>query len=83
MYLSKKVLIDRFILQFYIDYFISFYISTYFYNPTAQNTWYFPKITIIWSQDIYFVVDMNYIDESDVVMKLTLRCTWEKTDLTI
>ncbi len=30
MYLSKKVLIDRFILQFYIDYFISFYISTYF-----------------------------------------------------
>ncbi len=47
MYLSKKVLIDRFILQFYIDYFISFYISTYFYNPTAQNTWVFPKITTI------------------------------------
>ncbi len=43
MYLSKKVLIDRFILQFYIDYFIKFYISTYFYNPTAQNTWVFPK----------------------------------------
>ncbi len=47
MYLSKKVLIDRFILQFYIDYFISFYISTYFYNHTAQNTWVFPKITTI------------------------------------
>ncbi len=76
MYLSKKVLIDRFILQFYIDYFISFYISTYFYNPTAQNTWVFPKITTIES-DIYFV-DMDYIDESDVVMftvKLTLPCT--------
>ncbi len=69
MYLSKKVLIDRFILQFYID---------YFYNPTAQNTWDFPKISTIWSQDIYFVVDMDYVDESDVVMftmKLTLRCT--------
>ncbi len=47
MYLSKKVLIDRFILQFYIDYFIKFYISTYLYNPTAQNTWVFPKITTI------------------------------------
>ncbi len=32
----------------------------------------------IWSQDIYYVVDMDYVDESDVVMftvKLTLRCT--------
>ncbi len=47
MYLSKKVLIDRFILQFYIDYFIKFYINTYFYNPTAQNTWVYPKITTI------------------------------------
>ncbi len=47
MYLSKKVLIDRFIFQFYIDYLRSFYISTYFYNPTAQNTWDFPKITTI------------------------------------
>ncbi len=31
-----------------------------------------------------FVVDMDYVDESDVVMftvKLTLRCTREKTDL--
>ncbi len=77
MYLSKKVLIDRFNLQFYIDYFISFYISTYFYNPTAQNTRVFPKITTISSQDIYFV-DMDYVDESDVVMftvKLTLPCT--------
>ncbi len=85
MYLSKKVLIDRFILQFYIDYFISFYISTYLYNHTAQNTWVFPKITTIQSQDIYFV-DMDYVDESDVVMftvKLTLPCTWEKTDFTI
>ncbi len=43
MYLSKKVLIDRFILQFYIDYFIKFYISTYFYNPTAQKPGFFPK----------------------------------------
>ncbi len=37
----------------------------------------FPKITTIWSQD-YYVVDMDYVDESDVVMftvKLTLRCT--------
>ncbi len=75
MYLSKKVLIDRFIFQFYIDYLRSFYISTYFYNPTAQNTWDFPKITTIWSQDIYFVVMFT--------VKLTLRCTWEKTDLTI
>ncbi len=73
MYLSKKVLIDRFILLLYIDYLI------YFYNPTAQNTWDFPKITTTWSQDIYFV-DMDYVDESDVVMftvKLTLRSTWE------
>ncbi len=53
MYLSKKVLIDRFILQFYIDYFISFYISTYFYNHTAQNTWVFPKITTIESRYIF------------------------------
>ncbi len=53
MYLSKKVLIDRFILQFYIDYFIKFYISTYFYNPTAQNTWVFPKITAIESRYIF------------------------------
>ncbi len=33
-----------------------------------------------WSQDIYYVVDMDYVDESDVVMftvKLTLRCTCE------
>ncbi len=38
----------------------------------------FPQITTIWSQDIYYVVDMDYVDESDVVMftvKLTLRCT--------
>ncbi len=84
MYLSKKVLIDRFILQFYIDYFN--FILAHFYNSTAQNTWDFPKITTIWSQDIYFVVDMDYFDETDVVMftvKLTLRCTWEKTELTI
>ncbi len=53
MYLSKKVLIERFILQFYINYFISFYISTYFYNPTAQNTWVFPKITTIESRYIF------------------------------
>ncbi len=53
MYLSKKVLIDRFILQFYIDYFISFYISTYFYNHTAQNTCVFPKITTIESRYIF------------------------------
>ncbi len=38
-------------------------------------------------QDIYFV-DMDYVDESAVVMftvKLTLPCnvTWEKTDFTI
>ncbi len=75
MYLNKKVLIDRFILQFYIDYFIKLYISTYFYNHTAQNTWVFPKITTI--VKIYFV-DMDYVDESDVVMftvKLTLPCT--------
>ncbi len=45
MYLSKKI--DRFILQFNIDYLIKFYISTYFYNPTAQDTWNFPKITTI------------------------------------
>ncbi len=35
-------------------------------------------ITTIWSQDIYVVVDMDYVDETDVVMftvKLTLRCT--------
>ncbi len=38
------------------------------YNPTAQNTWDFPKITTIRSQDIYFVVDMDYVDERDVVM---------------
>ncbi len=84
MYLSKKVLMDRFILQFYIDYLITFYICAY--NPTAQNTWDFPKITTIWSQDIHFVVDMDYIEKSDVVIftvKLTLRCTWVKTDLTI
>ncbi len=53
MYLSKKVLIDRFILQFDIDYLISFYISTYFYNHTAQNTWVFPKITTIESRYIF------------------------------
>ncbi len=53
MYLNKKVLIDRFILQFYIDYFISFYISTYFYNHTVQNTWVFPKITTIESRYIF------------------------------
>ncbi len=50
----------------------------FFYNPTAQNTWDFPKITPIWNQDIYFVVDMDYVDESDVVM-----FTVKKTDLTI
>ncbi len=35
----------------------------------------FPKRTTIWSQDIYSVVDMDYVDQSDVVMftvKLTL-----------
>ncbi len=38
----------------------------------------FPKITTIWSQDIYldiYFVDMDYVDQSDVVMctvKLTL-----------
>ncbi len=62
MYLSKKVLTDRFILQFYINYLIKFYICTYFYNPTAQNTWDFPKISTIWSQDIY-LVDMDYAEE--------------------
>ncbi len=75
MYLSKKVLRDTFILLFYIDYLIKFYICAYFYYPTAQNTCDIPKITPIWNQDIYFVVDMDYVDESDVVMftvKLTL-----------
>ncbi len=71
MYLSKTVLIiDRVILQFYIDYLMKFYINAYFYKPTAQNTWDFLKITTIWSQYIYIylVVDMDYVDESDVVM---------------
>ncbi len=80
MYISKKVLIDRFLLQFYIGYLIKFYIWAYFYNPTAQNTWVFPKITPIWSK--YFVVDMDYVDESDVVVHCE-ACTWEKIDLTI
>ncbi len=62
MYFSKKVLIDRCILQFYIYYLIKFYISAYFYKPTARNNWDFPKISTIWSQDIYFVVDMDYFD---------------------
>ncbi len=67
-----------------MDYLIQFYICAYFYNPTAQNTGDFPKITTIWSEDIYFVVDMDYVDESDVVtVKLTLWCTGEKTDFTI
>ncbi len=26
--------------------------------------WDFPKITTIWSQDIYFVVDMGFVDKS-------------------
>ncbi len=47
MYLSKTFLLDRFILLFYIDSLIKFYICTYFYSPTAQNTWDFPKITSI------------------------------------
>ncbi len=74
MYLSKKVQIDAFILLFYIDYLIQFYSCAFFNNPTAQNTWDFPKITPIWNQDIYFVVDMDYVDESDVVM-FTLKLT--------
>jgi len=37
------------------------------YNPAAQNTWDFPKITTTWSHDIYFV-DMDYADESVVVV---------------
>ncbi len=76
MYLSKKVLIDRFILQFYVDYF-NFILAHIFiillpkYLGFSQNNHY------IESQDIYFV-DMDYVDESDVVMfavKLTLPCT--------
>ncbi len=59
---------DRFILQFYIVYLIEFYISVYFYNPTAQNIWDFPKITTKWSKVIYFVVDMEYVEESDYVV---------------
>ncbi len=59
---------DRFILQFHIVYLIEFYISVYFYNPTAQNIWDFPQITTKWSKVIYFVVDMEYVDESDVVI---------------
>ncbi len=56
-------------MQFYIVLLdLIFILCAYFYNPTAQNTWYFPKITTIWSQDIYFVVDMDYVDESDAVM---------------
>ncbi len=50
-------------------------VQWYFYNPTAQNTWDFPKISNIWSQYIYVVVDMDYVDENEVVMftvKLTL-----------
>ncbi len=67
MYLSKKVRI--FMLQFYIDYLIKFYVCAFFYNLTVQNTCDFPKTdSILWRQDIYFVVDMNYVDESDAVM---------------
>ncbi len=44
------------------------------YNPTAQNSCDFPKITTIWNQDIYYVVDMDYVEESDVVM-FTVKLT--------
>ena len=67
MYLSKKVVIDRFIEQFYIGYLISFYISTYFfYNPTAQNTWDFFQNNHYMESRYIFVVDMDYVDESNV-----------------
>ncbi len=49
------------------------------YNPTAPNTWDFPKITTIWSQDIYFVVDMDYVDEGHVVM-FTVKLRENRSD---
>ncbi len=72
MYLSKKVLIGRFILYrlLYLIFSSTFFIIILPKIPGfSQNNHYRVKI--------YFV-DMDYVDESDVVMftvKLTLPCT--------
>ncbi len=40
----------------------------FFYNPTAQNTWLFFQNNHYMESRYIFVVDMNYVDESDVVV---------------
>ncbi len=74
MYLSKKVLIDRFIFQFYIDYFINFILAPIFIILLPKIPGIFPNNTI-WVK-IYILLLIWNVDESDVVMftvKLTLR----------